>query len=735
MRSAERYLTQGKIQAAIGEYRLIVENAPKDINSKNMLGDLYVKNAETQAAVNCYREVVAFYNSQGFAKKAIAIYNKLYRLEPDSVDIVESLAELYKSRGSIAEAQKYYQILSKRYEEKGRKLEALKIWKKIAEISPRDNQIYLKIAESYWQAEQMQEAAEAYIEAGQRLLAADSPEASAMAFSRSLEVNPEDFEAITGFVKSQIALGFPEEGVKALEEMYAADPMNKEINYLLMDCYIEMDDPEKAEEIIVKLVEREPMNYPKLLDLVGVYLEDNNLDSAVRILIITSEHLLVGGESKKLLELLNEVFARNPEHLAGLKLLVRYYGSQKDETGLQQTLERLAESARLNESFEDERFALSQYLLLVPHDVDFANRFNELRELYDFDDEFDDEFAEEMIIPRSSKEISGFENFAELSVDDDTGNENGFEMLSADDITVAVDVEGNLPGLIGETPENTDEKLEPSDELRVYDELESVKFYIEQGYQGLAEKGLSELEEEFGNRQEFVNLRQQMSNVGETSARTQTQPGGPENFTEANDAPIDYVEVEEFEVENFAAPEIIEPVIAENESGEFDTVSETIAEAQHQPSSSDNLRDEIGLDEAVDSTQNDYEEHYQYAVVYHEMEMLDEAIREFQDAVNCVEPNDGTKKFLNCCSLIGHCFMEKGMPKLALNWFNEALKSCHLSNEEKQGIHYELANAHEMNDENDKALEHFEIIYSMDIDYRDVSRRLENLRENVPTAA
>lgn len=741
MRSAERYLTQGKIQAAISEYKLIVENAPKDINSKNMLGDLYVKSKDTQAAVNCYREVAEYYNSQGFAKKAISIYNKLYRLEPESVDIIISLAELYKLRGSMAEAHQYYEILAKRFEEKGRKLEALEIWKKIAEISPRDNQIYLKIAESFWQAEQLQEAAKAYIEAGKRLLAADRLEEAAMCFARSLEVNPDDFRALKGFVKSQIALGYPEKGVKALEEIYAADPTDKEINYLLMDCYFEMNNPEKAEEIIVKMVEREPANYPKLLDLVGIYLEADNLDSAVRILDMTSEHLLVSGEADQLLELLNEVFARNPEHLAGLRLLTRYYGWQKDEAGLQQTLERLAESARLNESFEDERFALTQYLLLVPHDVDFANRLSELKELHDFDE---DEFEERAILQNKTEEIPNFESFSELSADKDTDDENGFEILSASDITVTDEFDGNPAGQTEQVEAVTDEKLAPSDELKVYDEIESVKFYIEQGYQSLAEKSLSELENKFGNRQEFIELRRQLTDSSQKPSQSEPENNESsvseiESFSKNGDESADYREVQKIEVETFADYENVysenETIAADETNKTDENITEDAAEKSKEYFNTfDSFKDEIGLDEAGDAVQNDYDEHYHHAVVYQEMGMLDEAIREFQDAVNCVEPNDGTNRFLNCSTLIGHCFMEKEMPKLALNWFENALESCHLGNQEKQGLHYELANAHEANDENDKALEQFEIIYSMDIDYRDVSKRLESLRENILTA-
>jgi hypothetical protein len=46
MRNAEKYVVQGKLRAAIAEYKAVVGNDPRDIGTMNMLGDLYAKNME-----------------------------------------------------------------------------------------------------------------------------------------------------------------------------------------------------------------------------------------------------------------------------------------------------------------------------------------------------------------------------------------------------------------------------------------------------------------------------------------------------------------------------------------------------------------------------------------------------------------------------------------------------------------------------------------------------------------
>jgi tetratricopeptide (TPR) repeat protein len=112
------------------------------------------------------------------------------------------------------------------------------------------------------------------------------------------------------------------------------------------------------------------------------------------------------------------------------------------------------------------------------------------------------------------------------------------------------------------------------------------------------------------------------------------------------------------------------------------------------------------------------------------MGLMEESIREFQDAINMVRADDGTRRFFQCCNLLGHCFMEQGMPNLALMWYRRALETPNLNDEEKQALLYETANAYEMGGEMPKAVEFFEQIYAVNVDYRDVSSRLESLREH-----
>ncbi len=398
MRNAERYLAQGKIQSAIGEYKQVVANDPKDFGTLNMLGDLYTKNAEKKQAVSCYIKVAEHYSKQGFAQKAIALYNKIAKIQPGSIEITEKLAELYKLKGSINEARSHYTVVAEFYESEGRKIDALEVRKQIASLDPTDTSIQLKLASAYLDEDQPEQASEAFNEAGVRLAKKSKHAEATEAFEKALELTPTNPQILAGFAQSHFALGTAANAAGRLEEIHTAEPNDRDVLHLLIDCYLEAGNTAEAEKTVIGLIEKEPATYPKLVALARTYLKNTDADSACRVMAIASEHLLLAGEAEEFQSLLNELMLLDPERLEGFRLRARLSAWQKDEAGMQESLAQLATIARQKESVDDERFALSQLVMIAPYEVDYADRLKQINEQFGFDDTyatvnlFDDQF-------------------------------------------------------------------------------------------------------------------------------------------------------------------------------------------------------------------------------------------------------------------------------------------------------------------------------------------------------
>jgi tetratricopeptide (TPR) repeat protein len=61
LKAAEKFLSQGKINAAIKEYRQIVDNDVDDLTALNMLGDLLARAGEKAEAIACFSRIADHY--------------------------------------------------------------------------------------------------------------------------------------------------------------------------------------------------------------------------------------------------------------------------------------------------------------------------------------------------------------------------------------------------------------------------------------------------------------------------------------------------------------------------------------------------------------------------------------------------------------------------------------------------------------------------------------------------
>jgi tetratricopeptide (TPR) repeat protein len=118
----------------------------------------------------------------------------------------------------------------------------------------------------------------------------------------------------------------------------------------------------------------------------------------------------------------------------------------------------------------------------------------------------------------------------------------------------------------------------------------------------------------------------------------------------------------------------------------------------------------------------DYDTRYNLGIAYKEMGLVDEAIAEFQLAAR------DESRVLECSSMLGICFLEKGMAKLAVKWFEKGLSAPGRTEEEYQGLRYDLATALEAAGETDRALQLYTDLYGLDANFRDVASKVRELR-------
>ncbi|HEX7191258.1 MAG TPA: tetratricopeptide repeat protein, partial [Thermoanaerobaculia bacterium] len=179
-----------------------------------------------------------------------------------------------------------------------------------------------------------------------------------------------------------------------------------------------------------------------------------------------------------------------------------------------------------------------------------------------------------------------------------------------------------------------------------------------------------------------------------------------------------------------AAPAIAEENLFADEDDFFDLAAELESELNEEEepialSEEEQSLEEIfkefkkGVEQQLDS--EDYDTHYNLGIAYKEMGLTDEAIGEFQLA------SKDPKRAVECASMLGLCFLEKGMPQLAIKWYRKGLEMPEINEEEHVGLLYDLGNAYVEVGDTQNAQKAFMEVYGMNTNYRDVVSRIKQL--------
>jgi tetratricopeptide (TPR) repeat protein len=545
LKAAEKFLSQGKINSAIKEYRQIVDHDADDLTTLNMLGDLYVRSGKKEEAISCFERIAEHYSAQEFNLKAIAMYKKIERLRTNDPLIALKLAELYASQGLVHDARAQFLVVADAYTRSGDNKRALEILHKIADLDPNNTEIRLKLADGYLKENMRREAAGAFVQAANRLHQTSAQDKALEAYSKALQLVRDDREALRGMLETHIARGTADEAAEVLERVVEGREEDNELVSMLARAYLEAEDPKGAERATSLLMAQDSSNYPQFLPVTRLYLKLGEVDETIRILSTIIERMLAGREERELLELVNQVLDRNPDHVAALRMLVRIHWWQRDMDALRSSLERLAESAEASELVDEERYALTQLVRLAPDEQRYLDRLNLLGGLQEETvDDFSAAAATESISDVPQGDVPQFETFAVVEDEDDLEPAapvavDEFETNAAPGATFSdptasfADLNEEEPARDFSTSASDFQEVDfafvapadtqaadatpagPAEEARLKDmmrqELESVDFYIAQGYSDIAVDTLEMLERQFGSHPEIQVRRERLA--------------------------------------------------------------------------------------------------------------------------------------------------------------------------------------------------------------------------------
>jgi pilus assembly protein FimV len=343
LESALKFLNQGKVPQAIGEYQQILRQDPKDQATLMTVGDLFARQGDMPQAIEYFERLAQVYLSDGFNSKAIAIYKKIAKLAPAELAPLERLADLYVQQGVLSEARPLFLQIAEVHLKANRAPKAVEVLNRLLEVEPDNPRVQLRLAELYNVMGQKKEAAQTYLNYGQRLFDRGESEEAQKLIERALGVEPASPAALLLKAKILAAGQKDDQAVTILEGHPEADA-GGEVTDLLLDLEIKSGQMDKAAARARKQLARGSAHSRPLQTVAESLIEGPDAGKAIPLLRELRDPMVEGSEQDKFLKLLSSATERLPDSTEALEMLADFSRHTSDPFHLNAALSKLVDA-------------------------------------------------------------------------------------------------------------------------------------------------------------------------------------------------------------------------------------------------------------------------------------------------------------------------------------------------------------------------------------------------------
>jgi pilus assembly protein FimV len=378
LESALKYLNQGKVAQAIGEYQQILRHDAKDQATLMTVGDLYARQGEMTNAVEYFERLAQVYLGDGFNSKAIAIYKKIAKLAPNELAPLERLADLYVQQGVLSEARPLFLQIAEAYLKANRAPKAVEVLHRLLEVEPENPRVQMRLAELYNAMGQKKEAAQTYLNYGQRLYDHGEYDEAEKLAERAIGVDGANADALLMKGKALVALHRTNEAVATFEKHPDADA-GGEVTNLIVDMELKAGQTERAADRARNQMVRGSAHCGLMVHVVEALIEEKKAVQALPLLRELRDPMIEAGEQEKFLKALNDItkeMAGNPEPL---EMMADFCRHSSDPFRLSSALTQLVDIHSASGDYARAETAMQELIDRNKDDERLVERLNQLR--------------------------------------------------------------------------------------------------------------------------------------------------------------------------------------------------------------------------------------------------------------------------------------------------------------------------------------------------------------------
>lgn len=381
LQEAEKLAARGKLDAAIKEYRRALELAPNDTNTLNRLGDLLVRVNRIDEAIDVYQQIAEHFAHDGFFLKAIAIYKKVNRLDPQRTQTYERLADLYFKQGLVVEGRQQLMTLADWFMRSRNLPEAVRISRRLTELEPANFQARAKLVDLLVQTGDGQAATTEIDALGRFLLGRNMIDEAVKLYHRAIELSPANGDFVAPCVDAMLGAGRGQQAVELAKKAIAATGGGHELLRAAARAHAEAGDLDTARAYLDKLMP-EIGERTDVVQLYGdVMLRVGEAEEAKEILLPAVDRLLRAGDVARAATLVKRLLRSAPTDIEVLNRANRVFERMNDHD-MVVTIEVALTEAYIRDGRKGEAADLHRRLLRRnPSDPAVVKRLGEMAEV------------------------------------------------------------------------------------------------------------------------------------------------------------------------------------------------------------------------------------------------------------------------------------------------------------------------------------------------------------------
>ncbi len=378
LESALKFLNQGKVAQAIGEYQQILRHDPKDQATLMTVGDLFARQSDMPQAIEYFERLAQVYLSDGFNSKAIAIYKKIAKLAPAELAPLERLADLYVQQGVLSEARPLFLQIAEVHLKANRAPKAVEVLNRLLEVEPDNPRVQMRLAELYNVMGQKKEAAQVYLNYAQRLHDHGEAEEAEEMIERALSVEASSGPAI--LLKGKILAHAQKdaEAIALLESLPDADA-GGEVTDLLLELELRSGRTDQAAARAAKQLARGSAHSKPLQMVVDTMIANGQAEKTLPLLQQLRGPMIDATEQDRFVKLLTAAIEKLPGNTEALEMLADFSRHTSDPFHLNSALSQLVDAYAASGDQVRAEHLMKELIDRNKGDERLIDRYNNLR--------------------------------------------------------------------------------------------------------------------------------------------------------------------------------------------------------------------------------------------------------------------------------------------------------------------------------------------------------------------